>query len=160
MAIPIIETSGDIKTYGAGSPGGKGAGLITLSEICLPKVSPLKTRILATDFYDRFLANGNAFQDDDRSVVESILAELGDIPLGVRSSATSEAGRPAVAPGPVHAGENASFMLPNNHPDSGVRFSQALQAIVSYLSRFPREAAAGQPGKNGDCPESHSRSFR
>ena len=144
MAIPVTEKYGDIKTYGAGSPGGKGAGLITLSEMRLPKVSPLKTRILATDFYDRFLENGNAFQGADLSVVAAILEELGDVPLGVRSSATSEAGRPAAAPGPVHAGENASFMLPNNHPDSEVRFSQALQAIYhiyhDFLERQPPES--------------------
>ena len=136
MPTPIIETPGDIKTYGTGSAGGKGDGLILLNETSLLKVNPLKTRILATDFYDRFLANGNAFRAADRSVVESILAELGDIPLGVRSSATSEAGRQAAGPGSVHAGENASFMLPNNHPESGVRFSQTLQAIYHIYKDF------------------------
>lgn len=144
MAILITESPGDIKVYGSGLPGGKGAGLITLNEMTLPKVSRLKTRILATDFYDRFLENGNAFRGDDLAVVESILAELGDVPLGVRSSATSESGRQSAAPGPVHAGENASFMLPNNHPESAVRFSQALQAIyhiyLDFLERQPPES--------------------
>lgn len=136
MAIPITEKPGDIKIYGAGSPGGKGAGLISLNEMSLPKVSRLKTRILATDFYDRFLDNGNAFPDEDLAVVASVLGELGDVPLGVRSSATSESGRETAAPGPVHAGENASFMLPNNHPESEVRFSQTLQAIGHIYKDF------------------------
>jgi hypothetical protein len=136
MAVPITENSGDIKTYGGGSPGGTGEGLITLNEMSLPKVSRLKTFILATDFYDRFLEKGNKFLEDDLSVVALILQELGDVPIGVRSSATSEAGRTATAPGPIHAGENASFMLPNNHPDPGVRFSQTVQAIYYIYQDF------------------------
>src|SRR4030067_1750230 len=112
MAVQIIEKTGDIKIYGAGSFGGKGAGLIEVNEIPMPRVSPLKTIILATDFYDRYLENDNQFPDDDLVIVRSILEEMGTLPLGIRSSATNEAGGAAMVPGLIHAGENAAFMLP------------------------------------------------
>jgi hypothetical protein len=69
-------------------------------------------------------------------VITSILAELGEVPVGIRSSATNEAGRTASGIGPVHAGENASFMLPNNHPDSSIRVDQAVLAIRHIYEDF------------------------
>ena len=139
MSIPITEKTGDVRVFGSGKPGGKGAGLIKTNEISLPKVGMLKTRILATDFYDRYLENSCKLGEQDLFVVTSILDELGEIPLGIRSSATNEAGRATSGIGPVHAGENASFMLPNNHPDPKVRFAQAVLAIGHIYDDFRRK---------------------
>jgi hypothetical protein len=136
MSIPITEKTGDIKVFGSGKPGGKGWGLIRISEISLPKVDKLATRILATDFYERYLDNGCRLGEQELSCVRSILGELGEIPLGIRSSATNEAGRTPSGVGPVHAGENASFMLPNNHPDPNIRLVQAVRAIGHIFDDF------------------------
>jgi hypothetical protein len=139
MSIPITEKAGEVKVYGSGAPGGKGAGLIRINEISLPKVGKLKTRILTTDFYDGYLENNCRLEEDELSAVMSILNELGEIPMGIRSSATNEAGRTATGIGPVHAGENASFMLPNNHPDPKVRSAQAVLAIGHIYEDFRRK---------------------
>jgi hypothetical protein len=139
MSIPITEERGDVRVFGSGKPGGKGAGLIKTSEISLPKVGKLKTRILATDFYDRYLENNSRLGEQDLLAVASILDELREIPLGIRSSATNEAGRTASGIGPVHAGENASFMLPNNHPDPKIRFAQTVLAIGHIYDDFRRK---------------------
>jgi hypothetical protein len=139
MSIPIIEKEGDVKVYGSGAPGGKGAGLIRVNEISLLKVGKLKTRILATDFYDRYLENDFRLGEQELLTVASIIHELGEIPLGIRSSATNEAGRTTTDIGPVHAGENASFMLPNNHPDPKVRVAQAVLAIGHIFDDFRRK---------------------
>jgi hypothetical protein len=145
MSIPFIEEAGDVRVFGPGSPGGKGAGLIQVNKISIPKVAKLKTRILATSFYDGFLQSGRIFGSEARSVVASILEEFGDVPLGVRSSATNEAGRSTESAGPLHAGENASFMLPNNHPDPAVRRSQAVRAIECiYLDFLERQAPSSR----------------
>jgi len=139
MNIPISESAGDVKVYGSGMPGGKGAGLIRINEIPLPKVGRLRTRILATDFYDRYLENSGQLGEQDFLAVASILTELGEVPLGIRSSATNEAGRMTSGSGPVHAGENASFMLPNNHPDQNVRIAQTVLAIRHIYEDFRRK---------------------
>ena len=149
MSIAVVEEAGDVRVYGSGSPGGKGAGLIKINELSLPKVSKLRTRILTTDFYDHYRQAAGTFGDEERSVVSSILEELGDIPLGIRSSATNEAGRTAGGFRPIHAGENATFMLPNNHPDGSVRVSQAVQAIGHIYDDFQRRQPPGSPEKMG-----------
>jgi hypothetical protein len=145
MSIPVTEKAGDIKVHGIGKPGGKGSGLIRINEISLPKVGKLKTRILATDFYDRYLKNNRRLGEDELQSVASILGELGESPLGIRSSATNEAGRTTSGSGPVHAGENASFMLPNNHPEPKVRFAQAVLAIGHIYDDFRRKQPAHSP---------------
>src|SRR4030066_777769 len=71
--------------------------------------------------------------------VMSILEELGEIPLGIRSSATNEAGRATAGIGPVHAGENASFMVPTNQPAPKVRVAQAVLAIGHIYDDFRRK---------------------
>ncbi len=142
MSSPVTEKKGDVEVYGSGKPGGKGTGLIRINEISFAKVGKLKTRILATDFYDRYMENNSRLREEDRSVVASILEELGDVPLGVRSSATNEAGRATGGISPVHAGENATFMLPNNHPDRQVRLSQAILAVEHIYNDFHRKQAA------------------
>ena len=45
--------------------------------------------------------------------------------------------------GPVHAGENASFMLPNNHPKWDVRVGQTFQAIRHIYEDFLAKQPAG-----------------
>jgi len=147
MSIAITEKEGDVRVYGSGAPGGKGAGLIRISEIALPKVGKLKTRILATDFYDRYLENNRMLGDQELLRVNSIIDELGEFPLGIRSSATNEAGRSTAGIGPVHAGENASFMLPNNHPDPKVRVGQAVLAIGHIYDDFRRKQPSGSREK-------------
>jgi hypothetical protein len=147
MSIPVSEAAGDIKIFGTGKPGGKGAGLIRINEISLPKVEKLKTRILATDLYDRYLENDCRLGDDEILAVGSIVGEMEDIPIGIRSSATNEAGRTTSGIGPVHAGENASFMLPNNHPDPDVRIAQAVLAIGHIYDDFRRKQPPDSPEK-------------
>ena len=139
MSIPITEIEGDVRVFGSGAPGGKGAGLIRISQISFLKVGLLKTRILATDFYDRYLENNCRLGEQELLKITSIIDELGEIPLGIRSSATNEAGRTTAGIGPVHAGENASFMLPNNHSDPKVRIAQAVLAIGHIYDDFRRK---------------------
>lgn len=147
MSLPISDRTGDVRVYGSGAPGGKGAGLIRISGLLLPKVGKLKTRILATDFYGRYLENEGRLENQDLEAVTSILDEFGEIPLGIRSSATNEAGRAASGVGPVHAGENASFMLPNNHPDPRIRFAQAVLALGHIYDDFRRKQPPGSREK-------------
>jgi len=136
-----------VNIYGTGCLGGKGAGLVKINQLSLPKVSKLRTYILTTSFFDRFLANDRRLGEEEQNVVLSILGELMDVPLGIRSSATNEAGITAQGGGPVHAGENASFMLPNNHPDPEVRLSQVIQAITHIYYDFLRKQPASSREK-------------
>lgn len=139
MAEIIVEKVGDVKIYGKGLLGGKGFGLVKINETNIPKAHKLRTRILSTVFYDRFLSRNENFGKQDIETFKSILEKLGDIPVSVRSSATNEA---CVAPGTdesVHAGENTSFMLPNNHSDPAVRFHQLVQAIRYIYTDFKQK---------------------
>jgi hypothetical protein len=142
MQVKINEEAEDVKVYGTGSPGGKGAGLVKINRLSLPKVSKLKTHILTTSFFDLFLESDRRFHKEEQNVIASILEELAEVPLGIRSSATNEAGMAITGVGPVHAGENASFMLPNNHPDPEVRFSQAVQAVYHIYRDFLQKQPA------------------
>jgi hypothetical protein len=142
MSIPADEPAAEVKIYGSGSPGGKGAGLIKLNDIPFRMVRRLKTRIMATSFYDRFLDNDQKLGEEDSAVVTSILQEFPEVPLGIRSSATNEAGQSAAGISPIHAGENATFMLPNNHPDPMVRFTQAVRAVGHIYQDFLRRQTA------------------
>lgn len=145
MSISVIEEPGDVKIFGSGSPGGKGAGLIQINRISIPRVAKLRTRVMATSFYDGFLRRGRALEDEALSVVASILDEFGAVPLGVRSSATNEPGREAAGAGSLQTGENISFMLPNNHPDRAVRQAQAARAIECiYLDFLQKQGAASR----------------
>jgi hypothetical protein len=135
----IIERAGAVKIYGAGSPGGKGIGLARINECSIPYTDKLKTWILTTTFYDRFLERGGRFEQEERDVIASILEEMGDIPIGVRSSATDEAGASEEGRGLIRAGEYISFMLPNNHPDLHVRLRQTQQAIYHIYNNFTQK---------------------
>ncbi len=136
-----IETAGSIKIFGDGSPGGKGIGLVRIDECSLPGTEKLKTWILATAFYERFMDRGGRFRPEEIDALISILDELGDIPIGVRSSATNEAGTSGEGMGLIHAGEYISFMLPNNHPDPRIRLRQVEQAISHIYNDFTQKQA-------------------
>jgi len=139
MGMKVAEKIGDVTIYGDGSPGGKGLGLSRINECPIPKVSKLKTRILSTMFYDRYLERGGQFGKEESAILSSIVQELGDIPIGVRSSATNEASRSAEGTILIHAGEYMSFMLPNNHPDAGTRVHQVREAIYHIYQDFRRK---------------------
>src|SRR3990170_1301362 len=104
-----VDERSAVKLYGTGSPGGKGAGLVRLNDCGLPATATLVTRILTTEFYDRFLERRSVVGEDDVSVLGAILDELGDVPIGVRSSATNDSGVSTDAGWSVRAGENLSF---------------------------------------------------
>jgi hypothetical protein len=140
----IFENAGDVKIFGKGSLGGKGEGLVRINECNIPQTEKLTTRILSTTFYDNFRKNGGELGPDELEIIDSILKEIGDAPIGVRSSATNEACFDPEKIGPVHAGENISYMLPNNHPDDRVRFNQLKLAIYfiynDFLGKQPSES--------------------
>jgi len=138
-----VDERSAVKLYGTGSPGGKGAGLVRLNDCGLPATATLVTRILTTEFYDRFLERRSVVGEDDVSVLGAILDELGDVPIGVRSSATNESGVSTDAGWSVRAGENLSFMLPNNHPDPAVRLGQLTRAVHHIFAHFAAKPDAG-----------------
>ena len=123
--------------------GGKGAGLVRINESPLPRANKLKTWILTTSFYDRYLDRGRRFGPEELKVLRVILEELGDVPIGVRSSATDEAAVGPKGDVSVHAGENTTFMLPNNHPEPPTRFEQTVQAVYHIYEDF-QEKQAGE----------------
>jgi len=141
--MDIFEKTGDVKIFGRGSLGGKGAGLVRINECDLPQTNKLKTRILTTAFFDRFNEAGGKLRDDELNVLDAILKELGDVPIGVRSSATNEACAAPDRVSPIHAGENISFMLPNNNPDCDVRFEQLKLAVTCIYDDFIKKQLAG-----------------
>jgi len=131
-----IERIGESRLYGAGSAGGKGSGLVRINDLDLPKTRRLPTWILTTSFYDDFLRRGKVLTEDERSVLATILEEIGETPVGIRSSATNEASLTPEGIVSVRAGENTSFMLPNNHPDRPVRLQQVERAVVCIYEDF------------------------
>ncbi len=132
----IVQKIGDVKIFGDGSLGGKGAGLVKINELSIPHVHKLTTRILTTSYYDRFCERGGKFCKEDVITITNVLEEFGAIPISVRSSATNEACISIGGEVSVHAGENTSFMLPNNHPDAQKRLRQLLQAISQIYFDF------------------------
>ncbi len=136
MSVQVVEKVGDVKIYGNGQLGGKGAGLVKINECNIPTTHKLRTRVLSTIFFDRFLEGGHDFGAEEIALIESILAKVGDLPISVRSSATNEACLSAEGVGSVHAGENTSFMLPNNHPDFSQRLEQLKLAIYNIYLDF------------------------
>ncbi|MFB3854213.1 MAG: hypothetical protein ACE148_10370 [Vicinamibacterales bacterium] len=140
--------SEDVTVYGDGEPGGKGAGLIAVNGWRLPCTSRLPTMILATGFYDRYLERGCRLCGDDFIVLSEILQALGERPIGVRSSATDEAWSPGEGR-TIHAGENLSFMLPNNHEDRAVRLRQLALAVQHVYDDFHRRHGPGSSARMG-----------
>ncbi|MFZ5516728.1 MAG: hypothetical protein ACOY90_08835 [Candidatus Zhuqueibacterota bacterium] len=136
MSIKVVEKIGDVKIYGAGSMGGKGEGLVKINECNIPAAHKLPTRVLTTVFFDHYLMNDRRFTGEELEILSGLLEQLGNIPISVRSSATNEAITTQEGGGSVHAGENTSYMLPNNHPDAATRFHQFIQAIEFIYSDF------------------------
>ena len=136
MGVHIVEKIGDVKIYGTGQMGGKGAGLVKINECQLPNAHKLRTRVLTTTFFDNYINNGGKFSASDLEPVADIFKKIGNIPISVRSSATNEAWLSADGTSSVHAGENTSFMLPNNHADDRVRFNQLIQSIYFIYRDF------------------------
>ena len=147
MSLTIVEKVGDVKIYGKGSLGGKGDGLVKINECSIPRSHKLRTRVLTTILYDRFWENDGKFSDEELSAIAAILEKIGEIPISVRSSATNEAWISPGGKGSVHAGENTSFMLPNNHPDFSVRFDQLTQAISFIYEDFIQKQPTGSQEK-------------
>jgi len=143
MSVQVVEKLGDVKIYGNGLLGGKGDGLVKINECHFLKAQKLRTRVLTTVFYDRFLEHGRKLEAEELAPVASILRKVGESPISVRSSATNEAWIAADGTGSVHAGENASFMLPNNHPDFSVRFNQLREAICCIYNDFIQKQPPG-----------------
>jgi len=139
MSHKFIELAEGVRAYGDGSLGGKGLGLVKINGCPIPKSNKLKTWILTTEFYDRFMDRSKKFGKEEADIVASILNELGNVPIGVRSSATNEAGTSSEGTNLIHAGEYTSFMLPNNHPDRTTRLAQVQQAIGHIYNDFTRK---------------------
>ena len=137
-----FDKSGDVKIYGKGLLGGKGAGLVRINECNIPQTRKLKTRILSTSFFDSFRKEEGRFRAEELNVLDAVLKEMKDAPLGVRSSATNESCVSPEVIGPVHAGENISFMIPNNHPNKRVRFHQLKIAIYHIYNDFIQKQPA------------------
>ena len=131
-----FEKAEDVKIFGKGSLGGKGEGLVQINESHIPQTRKIKTRILTTTFFDKFRKEGGKYEAEELNVLDAVLKEMGDVPIGVRSSATNEARVSPKMIGPVHAGENISFMIPNNYPDDRVRFDQLKLAVYHIYNDF------------------------
>ncbi|GEM_PF-477058 len=136
MGIPITDRGGDVRIYGEGSPGGKGTGLALINACSIPEAEKIPTRVLSTAFFDRYRDRDGSIATEDEEVIAAILADLGPVPVGVRSSATDEAGGEEGGRDQLHAGEYLSYMLPNNHPDPGVRLGQVRRAVELIYTDF------------------------
>ncbi len=152
---------------GSGSLGGKARGLGFINtmvnryrirdyfpgvEIAVPAAI-----VIATDVFDRFLADNNleAFALNARDDAElherflqaehfpqDILRKLSDFlelmtePLAIRSSSLLEDSQYQ-----PFAGVYSTYMIPNNHPDSQVRLQELMQSIkLVYASTFAKKA--------------------
>jgi len=147
MGEKAYEKAGNVKIYGKGHLGGKGTGLVRINEISVPQAHRLRTQILTTTFFDSFIDRAAKFDDVQTSPLDSILKELGNIPISVRSSATDEGWISPRGEGTVHAGENTSFMLPNNHPRLSTRLNQLKQAIYFIYKDFMDKQPTGSQEK-------------
>ncbi len=149
MSEKPYEKAGNVKIYGKGHLGGKGTGLVKINEISIPNAHRLRTQILTTTFFDSFVESGEKLDDERFSPLSSILEELGEIPISVRSSATDEGWISGRGEGTVHAGENTSFMLPNNHTEFSTRLNQLKQAIYFIYKDFISKQPSGSEEKMG-----------
>ncbi len=144
MELRKVRQFREGRIYGEGRIGGKGEGLVAINESDIPSVAKLPTHILATGFYDRYLERSRALGEEEDLLLDAILHSLGNGPIGVRSSATDEGGVQAGGGWSIRAGENVSFMLPNNHEDRNVRLSQLRLAVRAVYDNFLAKQ------KNGD----------
>jgi hypothetical protein len=147
MADYGIRVLKEVRNYGQGSIGGKGAGLVRINECDLPRVRKLPCYILTTDFYDSFRGHNQAFEAAELNVIESVFDQLEGHPIGVRSSATNEGTVGDRKAWSLHAGENISFMLPNNHADRAARIEQLASAVRHIYNHFITQQAGDEREK-------------
>ena len=79
MSVQVVEKVGDVKIYGNGQLGGKGAGLVRINECNIPTTHKLRTRVLSTTFFDRFLEGNHQFGAEEIALIRSILEKAGDL---------------------------------------------------------------------------------
>jgi CheY-like chemotaxis protein len=162
-----FDPYGGFARIGSGSLGGKARGLGFINTIInryhirdyFPgvEISVPGAAVIATDVFDRFLADNNLEgfalnARDDHELAERFLdaphfpqdilrrlSELLDLmrePLAVRSSSVLEDSQYQ-----PFAGVYATFMLPNNNPDHQIRLLELLQSIkLVYASTYARKA--------------------
>jgi len=161
-----FDRRSDFVRIGGGSLGGKARGLAFINailhryDVCerFPDVAVRvpPTAVLATDLFDEFLAHGdlrNAALGDptDEEIenrflaaplpagvardLEAFLAEI-RVPLAIRSSSLLEDNQYQ-----PFAGVYSTYMLPNNHPDPGVRLAQLVDAVKLVYASVYRRAA-------------------
>jgi hypothetical protein len=147
MNADRLASSHEVTVHGQGALGGKGIGLVRINDCDLPAANKLPTHILATGFYDRYVEQSHVLGSELLDALTSILEQLGDTPMGVRSSATNESGIADHEAWAIHAGEHISFMLPNNHPDPAVRFDQLQLAVGHVYDHFIRRQAGDETEK-------------
>jgi CheY-like chemotaxis protein len=152
--------------FGGGSLGGKARGLGFVRSLLYDRrilrhfpgvhISVPSTLVLATDIFDRFLADNDLLDlamrsDDDREIerwftagrlpstlIDTLLAFLEKVhyPLAVRSSSLLEDSQYQ-----PFSGVYDTFMLANGHEDLQVRLEQLMEAIkLVYASTFSRHA--------------------
>ncbi len=134
-----LRSSSGVTIFGDGALGGKGTGLLRVNECGLPRANNLPTYILTTSFFERYLNLGRSLDKETIDILKGILREIADAPVGVRSSATNEGGVKSARGWAIRAGENISFMLPNNHPDQTERFNQFELAVRHVYERFIKQ---------------------
>ena len=152
---------------GSGSLGGKARGLGFINTVInryhirdyFPgvEISVPGAAVIATDVFDRFLADNNLEvfamnARDDAELAERFLSaphfpqdilrrlseflDLMHEPLAVRSSSVLEDSQYQ-----PFAGVYATYMLPNNNPDHHIRLQELLESIkLVYASTFSRRA--------------------
>ncbi len=151
---------------GAGSLGGKAAGLVFIKDLLAEQIAPASfpgleisvptMAVIATDSFDQFISQNqlgdlpfsempdariaHAFQKADLPM--ELLGDLRALtlqvktPLAIRSSSLLED-----ALGRPFAGVYATKMIPNNQPDADSRFRRLVEAIkFVYASTYFREA--------------------
>ncbi len=161
-----FDNSSAFVRIGQGSLGGKGRGLAFMNSILHRysvtdrfagveiRVPP--TAVVGTDVFDRFVGQGDLREQvlgdiEDEKVTELFLEaklppefyddlraflDLVRYPLAVRSSSLLEDSQ--FQP---FAGVYSTYMLPNSHPDLGVRLDQLCDAIkLVYASAYSRAA--------------------
>ena len=63
MSTTVIEKIGDVKIYGNGLLGGKGDGLVKINECKLLNAHKLRTRVLSTVFFDKYIELNDLLED-------------------------------------------------------------------------------------------------
>lgn len=167
----------NVVRMGTGELGGKGRGLAFINTLIynlnfsniLPGINirTPSTSIIGTDEYDVFMEQNHMLENlryerDDKNIKGLFLkgnlsyslskklkafVRTVSVPIAVRSSGLTED-----SPGSPLSGMYATYLLPNNHPDTEVRFRQLSDAvklvyasawstpIQSYLSSINRNA--------------------